>query len=1146
MSNKNTIAIEIVVNDNGTATIKNFGTATAGELKKVAAAGDSLGAGFAKTWAGISAGAASAVYIFQQVKDAVTAPIAAYAASESAVLKLGMAMKNQGDFSRAALEDLEEYAGSLQMLTAYEDDLAIAVMGNLKSYGMTNEEVKRATRTAMDFATAKANEGMTITTASELIGKAYAGNTQMLGRYGITIADTIPKSEKFAAVMDQLNARFGGSAQAELATYAGQWKQIQNQWGDVQEFLGLVLLKTIEGVGFGFSMMSAGFWSTLEKLVNGLGWFGGKFQAFLDMLGTNKESLLYKGVAGFNAQMKETGSIYGDIKNEALRMADNNFKAMTSFDNVTKAVEGMGIAGKRTQAIDEEATRKKKEAEQSIVEAIRKSSYEIEGIGNSQYDKAIARINAEAAKYEAAGADKVKIAQFVAAQTAVAAREESIREREAQDEAWQRFRDLRAKENEETAKGAEEYRKIVSAEYEFGATEQERAVNAILAKEREKFEKLDDLYFRGYISYAEYEDARATIATNTQAAIVASDQKTSIERLKIERDLYSDIRGYETDYYDASVKLLEDQAAAYRKEGASEVAVAAWKAEEMAKLDLRRLKSSDKFVDGVKAGYKEMIRNQETWAKTGLAVFDSFNRGASSQLSANLVNVFRGNFGEIGFDWASLQDSMIVSFSNSLGKMMTEAAINEIVLFFKTTWAQGGSNVLGIIDKILGLGTSLLGGSDSNESYLGAAFGDQYSFGGRVPALAGAAPYAGDHPGNDTVLAWLSPDEMVIRRTSVNDRTIGILDYINRTGTVPGLAYGGIPGIVTREQGRGYWGFGDIFGSVMGAVFNPIASFADWGADQVGSAYDWVADNVLTNENLGMLARAAAVAMAYYVGGPYGSVVAAGTAGAQQAAISSSKGASFSDSIKQGLISALATYAAIEFLQIMASQSAGATPDYGWSAGMGGSGEVGLASRQALEYGSTAFIESAQSLGLSEAQALSLWNTSLGGSSAWGGAIRSRALEVLARNAGLRAVGFGKGLAAQGLGLTSAGGAGGYLSLSYEGADDNGLLASLASEMRGMRQDRTFAFSARDGLDYVPYDDFPVLTHKGERIQTAKEAEATRRGAGRATVQINSPLIYIGGNLIADRQTFDEFVEKIDVALDKKWRLVRGQRAVSV
>jgi len=246
------------------------------------------------------------------------------------------------------------------------------------------------------------------------------------------------------------------------------------------------------------------------------------------------------------------------------------------------------------------------------------------------------------------------------------------------------------------------------------------------------------------------------------------------------------------------------------------------------------------------------------------------------------------------------------------------------------------------------------------------------------------------------------------------------------------------------------------------------------------------------------------------------------------------------------LISALATYAAIEFLQIMASQSAGATPDYGWSAGMGGSGEVGLASRQALEYGSTAFIESAQSLGLSEAQALSLWNTSLGGSSAWGGAIRSRALEVLARNAGLRAVGFGKGLAAQGLGLTSAGGAGGYLSLSYEGADDNGLLASLASEMRGMRQDRTFAFSARDGLDYVPYDDFPVLTHKGERIQTAKEAEATRRGAGRATVQINSPLIYIGGNLIADRQTFDEFVEKIDVALDKKWRLVRGQRAVSV
>ena len=35
-------------------------------------------------------------------------------------------------------------------------------------------------------------------------------------------------------------------------------------------------------------------------------------------------------------------------------------------------------------------------------------------------------------------------------------------------------------------------------------------------------------------------------------------------------------------------------------------------------------------------------------------------------------------------------------------------------------------------------------------------------------------------------------------------------------------------------------------------------------------------------------------------------------------------------------------------------------------------------------------------------------------------------------------------------------------------------------------------FSAREGLDYVPYDNFPARLHKGERVQTAEEASGSR------------------------------------------------------
>ncbi len=52
---------------------------------------------------------------------------------------------------------------------------------------------------------------------ADLLGKAYAGNTSALGRYGIVVDETIPKAEKFEAVLRQLEARFGGAAQAERA-----------------------------------------------------------------------------------------------------------------------------------------------------------------------------------------------------------------------------------------------------------------------------------------------------------------------------------------------------------------------------------------------------------------------------------------------------------------------------------------------------------------------------------------------------------------------------------------------------------------------------------------------------------------------------------------------------------------------------------------------------------------------------------------------------------------------------------------------------------------------------------------------------------------------------------------------------------------
>jgi methyl-accepting chemotaxis protein len=68
-------------------------------------------------------------------------------------------------------------------------------------------------------------------------------------------------------------------------------------------------------------------------------------------------------------------------------------------------------------------------------------------------------------------------------------------------------------------------------------------------------------------------------------------------------------------------------------------------------------------------------------------------------------------------------------------------------------------------------------------------------------------------------------------------------------------------------------------------------------------------------------------------------------------------------------------------------------------------------------------------------------------------------------------------------GSYSTGGAGFYRGRGYG--------AFIASEM----------FSHADGLDYVPYDEYPARLHKGEAVLTAKEASAYRSGEGNARVE---------------------------------------------
>lgn len=328
------VYVTLEVDDKGSAVVRRFGSETNQAFDKMKEKAKSASAGMGSAlqklkqhWMAVAAASAAAV-------AATKKGIEAYMEQEKAEMKLAIAMRNQGDFTRANFAAMKDYAAQLQKVTTYGDEVTLVTMANLKTYGMNTEELKKATKATMDLATAK---GIDLKTASDLVGKAFIGETGSLSRYGIVLEKGIPQTEKFAAVLGLINDKFGGSAQAELATYSGQWQQLMNWWGDVWEKVGLVTLKTIEGIQFAAGMLAVGFYTIVEGLVSYLAKFihyaegipviGKKFKGLADGLDSIAEGL-------------------GRAKEKALEFTNKNYTMLTSFDRVENVIERMGNATK--------------------------------------------------------------------------------------------------------------------------------------------------------------------------------------------------------------------------------------------------------------------------------------------------------------------------------------------------------------------------------------------------------------------------------------------------------------------------------------------------------------------------------------------------------------------------------------------------------------------------------------------------------------------------------------------------------------------------------------------------------------------------------------------------------------------------------
>ncbi len=198
--------------------------------------------GAIKALGGIAA-TVGAVQIGRQLVGAIATATDLAGKQEVQERKLQAALLSTGQFSRQLFNELKAQAGALQNLTDVGDETILQIQGLLLQFGVGPKVVTEMSESVLDLAKTFKIDFLS---AATLTAKAVSGNVGALSRYGVQIKRADVESRGAVAVLEKLQERFGGRAQAEANTFAGSVTQVSNAWGDLQEKIGGPIIEVLQ------------------------------------------------------------------------------------------------------------------------------------------------------------------------------------------------------------------------------------------------------------------------------------------------------------------------------------------------------------------------------------------------------------------------------------------------------------------------------------------------------------------------------------------------------------------------------------------------------------------------------------------------------------------------------------------------------------------------------------------------------------------------------------------------------------------------------------------------------------------------------------------------------------------------------------
>jgi hypothetical protein len=172
--------------------------------------------------------------------------------ADSALARMNAALNNAGSYSAQASREFEDYANTLQKTMGIEDEAALGLLSLAKSYGVTNDRAKEMVATAINLSAAT---GMGLDAAMRQLGATLEGNAGRLSKLSKDVGDLGPAALKAGQAIDILNARFSGSAAAQMDSFGGSIKAASLAFEDVMKELGFlvtrspVVIKAVQFIG---------------------------------------------------------------------------------------------------------------------------------------------------------------------------------------------------------------------------------------------------------------------------------------------------------------------------------------------------------------------------------------------------------------------------------------------------------------------------------------------------------------------------------------------------------------------------------------------------------------------------------------------------------------------------------------------------------------------------------------------------------------------------------------------------------------------------------------------------------------------------------------------------------------------------------